>query len=175
MVRLVSYFSTPAMVILEPRGRFSQKNQENLRFPRGACKLKGAQRHRYRRRKTPKMEEKRPRSPKNAMAGVEKHETRNGHLRNRSVLGGITRKTPKNTGKDQSTSKQANRLLTLLSRSPPPAAQRPPRFARKGLALAARRWGRATYLKASNLPKLSGRELLLCTWRRLRPPCHPAR
>ena len=56
-------------------------------------------------------------------AGVEKHETRNGHLRNRSVLGGITRKTPKNTGKDQSTSKQANRLLTLLSRSPPPAAQ----------------------------------------------------
>ena len=47
------------------------------------------------------MKEKRPRGPKNAMAGVEKYEARNGHLRNRCLPCGLasenTRKEPHET------------------------------------------------------------------------------
>ena len=47
MVRLASYFSTPAMIILDPGGRFSQKNPGKLHLYKGIANSKGAERHRY--------------------------------------------------------------------------------------------------------------------------------
>ena len=47
MVRLASYFSTPAMMILDPGGRFSQKNPGKPHLYKGIANSKGAERHRY--------------------------------------------------------------------------------------------------------------------------------
>ena len=47
MVRLASYFSTPAMMILDPGGRFSQKTPGKLHLYKGIANSKGAERHRY--------------------------------------------------------------------------------------------------------------------------------
>ena len=66
------------------------------RFLRPA-NAKGAEGHRYECRKTPKMREKRPRGPKNAMAGVENKWAKSGHLRNRSIPSGEAFKTPEKT------------------------------------------------------------------------------
>ena len=120
------------------------------RFLRPA-NAKGAEGHRYECRKTPKMREKRPRGPKNAMAGVENKWAKSGHLRNRSIPSGEAFKTP------EKTCQSASKRTDFRPCSPVP---HPPQ--RKALACASRALGpcargsalgRATYLKASNLAK----------------------
>ena len=99
------------------------------RFLRPA-NAKGAEGHRYECRKTPKMREKRPRGPKNAMAGVENKWAKSGHLRNRSIPSGEAFKTPEKTC--QSASKRTD------FRPCSPVPHPPQRKARGSLALAAR-------------------------------------
>ena len=116
------------------------------RFLRPA-NAKGAEGHRYECRKTPKMKEKRPRGPKNAMAGVENNWAKSGHLRNRSIPSGEAFKTP------EKTCQSASKRTDFRPCSPVP---HPPQ--RKALACASRALGpcaRGSALGARDVPPAS--------------------
>ena len=91
------------------------------------------------------MKEKRPRGPKNAMAGVENKWAKSGHLRNRSIPSGEAFKTP------EKTCQSASKRTDFRPCSPVP---HPPQ--RKALACASRALGpcaRGSALGARDVPQ----------------------